>query len=191
MDSKPSHTPAEVGILLLIAVERYTQSVFRDLDETQAEYRRALRESEPVKARKAYRLLGEIGGLASNFINLMEHSLRRVPPEQAVSQIWGDIDVHLRYHAAGDHGDDEIPPLHTLLMDVLNGISFQVSGFGTVTLEGETFPKLPEESDARAYSRLTRDVSRDVRAQFKDDVFATRRRRFLEASQEDPRSVAG
>ena len=97
-------------------------------------------------------------------------------PEQVVSQVWGDIDVFLRYHVPEHHNEDDLPPLHTLLMDILNSVSFRVFGYGHVLLDGEPLPKLPEESDPRAQSRLTKDISSRVLAEFRDDVFATRRR---------------
>lgn len=176
MSEAPSHTREQVGLLVLDAVETYTRKVFEDLDRIAADYRAALEASQPARARSSYTMLGEVGGLASNLVNLFEHSLKKVPPEQVVSQVWGDIDVFLRYHVAEHHHEDDLPPLHTLLMDILNSVSFRVFGYGHVLLDGEPLPRLPEESDARAYSRLTKDVSSRVLADFRDDVFATRRR---------------
>ena len=176
MSDAPSHTREQVGLLVLDAVQTYTKNVFKDLDRLTAEYRAALEASQPARARSAYTMLGEVGGLASNLVNLFEHSLNKVPTEQVVGQVWGDIDVFLRYHVPEHHHEDDLPPLHTLLMDILNSVSFRVFGYGHVLLQGEPLPKLPEESDARAYSRLTKDVSRQVLADFRDDVFAARRR---------------
>ncbi len=176
MSDAPSHSREQVGQLVLEALETYTRNVFKDLDRLTADYRAALEASKPARARSAYKMLGEVGGLASNLVNLLEHSLREIPPEEVVGRVWGDIDVFLRYHVAGEHAEDDLPPLHTLLMDILNSVSFRVFGYGHVLLDGEPLPKLPEESDARAHSRLTRDVSPGMLAAFRDDVFATRRR---------------
>jgi hypothetical protein len=176
MSEAPSHTPEQVGLLVLDAVETYTRNVFKDLDQLTSDYRTALESSQPARARSAYTMLGEVGSLASNLVNLLEHSLKKVEPEQVVSQVWGDIDVFLRYHVPEHHNEDDLPPLHTLLMDILNSVSFRVFGYGHVLLDGEPLPKLPEESDPRAQSRLTKDISSRVLAEFRDDVFATRRR---------------
>ncbi len=176
MSDAPSHTPEQVGQLVLDAVKAYTTNVFKDLDRLTAEYRAALEAAQPSRARAAYRMLGEVGGLANNLVNLSEHSLEKVPTGQVVGQVWGDIDVFLRYHVPEHHHEDDLPPLHTLLMDILNSVSFRVFGYGHVLLDGEPLPKLPEESDARAYSRLTKDLSSQMLAAFRDDVFSMRRR---------------
>ena len=190
MSSTPSHTVDVVGFLVMKAVEAYTANIVKDLDQAYANYREALHNAEPAKARVAYKMVGELGGLAANLVNLMEHSLKRVRPEHIVGQMWSNIDTHLRYHVVqGDEDEEEDMPLHTLLMDILNSVSFRVSGYGSIKVEGEFFPKLPEESDARAYARLSKDLSSNVVAQFRGDVFSERRRALLlrtsrEASRE-------
>lgn len=184
MSSAPSHTIDVVGFLVMKSVEAYTANIVKDLDRAYSNYREALHNAEPAKARAAYKMVGELGGLAANLVNLMEHSLKRVRPEFIVGQMWGNIDTHLRYHVVRDDEDEEDVPLHTLLMDILNSVSFRVSGYGSIKVEGEFFPKLPEESDARAYARLTKDLSSSVVAQFRGDVFSERRRALLRTSSD-------